>query len=256
MARRDSGHWYSTQETAWSLIALTNWLAESKEFETDYNFAVGLNGEKLAQGKASADNLNETTRLQVDFKDLLKDENNALVFSRGNGAGNLYYAAYLNATLPVEEVQPLDRGVSLSREYFTLEDPKKPIVEIKRGDLVRVRLTMVLPEAKRYLIIEDPLPAGLEALDASLATDTAVPSAYTAQDYKERGWGWWYFNHIERRDEKIVLSADYLPAGTYVYSYLARASSAGTFNVIPPTASEFYFPDVGGRGAGSLFTVK
>ena len=60
----------------------------------------------------------------------------------------------------------------------------------------------------------------------------------------------------ELRDEKVVLSADFLPAGTYVYTYLARASTAGTFNVIPPTASEFYFPDVGGRGAGSIFEVK
>ena len=33
------------------------------------------------------------------------------------------------------------------------------------------------------------------------------------------------------------------------------AQLAGTFKVIPPTGSEFYFPDVGGRGAGSLFEV-
>jgi cohesin domain-containing protein len=44
--------------------------------------------------------------------------------------------------------------------------------------------------------------------------------------------------------------------GTYVLAYRRRASTAGTFKVIPPTASEFYFPDVGGRGAGSLFEVK
>jgi hypothetical protein len=44
--------------------------------------------------------------------------------------------------------------------------------------------------------------------------------------------------------------------GTYVLAYHGRASTAETFKVIPPTASEFYFPDVGGRGAGSLFEVK
>jgi len=105
-------------------------------------------------------------------------------------------------------------------------------------------------------VVDDPLPAGLEAIDSTILTDTAVPSSYTMQDYNERGWGWWYFPHIELRDEKVVLSADYLPAGTYVYTYLARASTAGTFKVIPPTASEFYFPDVGGRGAGSVFEVN
>ncbi|MBI5841275.1 MAG: Ig-like domain-containing protein [Chloroflexi bacterium] len=256
MAHRDGGHWHSTQETAWTLIALTNWLVESKEFETSYQYAVGLNGESLEQGTASKDNLTETVKLQIELKDLLKDEVNYLVFARGEGTGNLYYTAYMNATLPVEEVQALDQGVSLSREYFTLDDSKHPITEIERGELVRVRLTVVVPAALHYIVIDDPLPAGFEAVDASLNTSVEVPLSYTREDYNERGWGWWYFYHKEFRDEKVVLSSDYLPAGTYVYTYLARASTAGTFKVIPPTASEFYFPDVGGRGAGSVFVVK
>jgi hypothetical protein len=32
--------------------------------------------------------------------------------------------------------------------------------------------------------------------------------------------------------------------------------TAGVFQVIPPTAQEFYFPEVYGRGDGSIFTVK
>ena len=114
----------------------------------------------------------------------------------------------------------------------------------------------MVPASVHYLVVDDPLPAGFEAVDSTLLTDTVVPTSYTMADYNERGWGWWYFSHIELRDEKVVLSADYLPAGTYVYTYLARASTAGTFKVIPPTASEFYFPEVGGRGAGSVFEVK
>lgn len=256
MAHRDNGHWYSTQETTWSLIALTNWLVTAKEFDTDYKFAVGLNGDLLEQGKSNRENLTDSTKLQVELKDLLQDQVNALVISRGEGTGNLYYSAYLTASLPVDKIQPLDQGMSLSREYFAIDDPKTPITEIERGELVKVRLTVVVPAAVHYVVVNDPLPAGLEAIDSTLAADTAVPSSYTAQDYKERGWGWWYFSHIELRDEKVVLSTDYLPAGTYVYTYIARASTSGTFNVIPPTASEFYFPDVGGRGAGSEFTVK
>ena len=181
------------------------------------------------------------------MKDLLKEAANYLVVSRGDGAGNLYYSAYLSAALPVEKIEPLDQGVKFSRQYFTLDDPQTPITEISRGDLVRVRLTVVLPSSMHYLVIDDPLPAGLEAIDSTILTDTAVPTSYTLTDYEERGWGWWYFTHIELRDEKVVLSADTLPAGTYVFTYLARASTAGTFKVIPPTASEFYFPDVGGQ---------
>jgi uncharacterized protein YfaS (alpha-2-macroglobulin family) len=256
MAHREGGHWASTQETAWTLIALTNWLTASKELEADYQYAVGLNGDVLEQGNATKENLTNTVKLQVELKDLLEDEINYLVFTRGEGEGNLYYTAYMSTSLPVESIQPLDQGVSLSREYFTLDDPKHPITEIERGELVRVRLTVVVPAAVHYIVIDDPLPAGLEAVDASLNTSMEVPSSYTREDYDERGWGWWYFYNQEIRDEKVTLSTDYLPAGTYVYTYLARASTAGTFKVIPPTASEFYFPDVGGRGAGSVFVVR
>jgi len=69
------------------------------------------------------------------------------------------------------------------------------------------------------------------------------------------GWGWWWFSNIEFRDEKVALYATYLPAGTYEYVYSIRAGLPGTYNVIPPTGYEFYFPEVYGRGAGSVFTV-
>jgi alpha-2-macroglobulin len=256
MAHRESGHWHTTQETAWSLIALTNWMSASGEYDTNYAYAIGLNGNRLEQGEATKANLTQPVALEVEVRQLLKEAANYLVFSRGEGAGNLYYSAYLSTSLPVEKIEPLDQGVSLSRQYFSLDDPKTPITETQRGNLVRVRLTVVVPAAVHYIVVDDPLPAGLEAIDSTILTDTVVPASYTKTDYEERGWGWWYFTHTELRDEKIVLSADYLPAGTYVFTYLARASTAGTFKVIPPTASEFYFPDVGGRGAGSLFKVK
>ena len=238
------------------MIALTNWLTASNEFQTNYPYAVGLNGNSIERGVANKDNLTQSVSLQIQLKDLLKDTANYLVFTRGNGTGNLYYTAYLSTNLAVASLPPLDQGVSLSRQYFTLTDSKHPIAQAQRGDLVKVRLTVVVPDDLHYIVINDPLPAGLEAIDASITTDTAVPTKYTVQDYNERGYGWWYFDHTELRDEKVILSADYLPAGTYVYTYLARASTAGKFNVIPPTASEFYFPDVGGRGAGSQFVVK
>jgi hypothetical protein len=108
------------------------------------------------------------------------------------------------------------------------------------------------------VLVEDPCPAGLEGVDQSLNTSTQAISPYEfdGDDFNRNGWGWWYFNHVEMRDEKLALSATELPAGTYVYTYLVRASTAGEFQVIPPTAQEFYFPEVYGRGEGSLFTVR
>jgi uncharacterized protein YfaS (alpha-2-macroglobulin family) len=256
MANRTSGHWASTQETAWTLMSLTNWLVNSKEFDTNYTYAVGLNGTLQKSATATKENLSSPLKLTFLQKDLLAQAANYLVVSRGAGPGNLYYTAYMSAALPVESIRPLDQGMAITRQYFRLDAPKTPITEIQRGELVRVRLTLVIPDAVHNIFVNDPLPAGLEAIDSSIKTDMKVPTSYSAQDYSERGWGWWYFDHTELRDEKVVLAAQYLPAGTYVYTYLARASSVGAFKVIPPTAAEFYFPDVAGRGAGSIFTVK
>ena len=222
MAHRDSGHWYTTQETAWSLIALTNWMSASNEYDTNYAYVVGLNGNVLNQGNATKDNLTQNVNLQVQMKDLLKDAANYLVFTRGDGTGNLYYTAYLSTELPVESIQPLDQGVSLSRQYFTLDNSKKPITDATRGDLVRVRLTVVVPAAMHYIVVDDPLPAGFEAVDSSILTDTAVPSSYTLKDYNERGWGWWYFSHVElKRREGRALGR--LPARRNVRVHLSGA---------------------------------
>jgi len=73
--------------------------------------------------------------------------------------------------------------------------------------------------------------------------------------YRWYGWGWWWFSHTEMRDEKVVLFANYLPRGTYEYTYLMRASVPGEFLVIPTLAYQMYFPEVFGRSDGGKFIV-
>ncbi|MBN1666205.1 MAG: hypothetical protein JW862_03930, partial [Anaerolineales bacterium] len=258
MVNRSEGHWATTQETAWSLIALTGWLTASGELHADYNWAVGLNGDRLADGVASSEQILDEWTVAVDLSQLLVDTVNRLTIGRDAGDGNLYYTAFLTLDLPVEQLQPLDRGLTINRQYYFPADRSNPISQAARGDLLLARLTLVVPHDLHYVIVRDPLPAGLEAVDSSLLTnpDVTAPEAYDLETQWRQGWGWWYFQHVEFRDEAVVLSADYLPAGTYVYTYLVRAGTAGEFRVIPPTAQEFYFPDVYGRGAGSLFTVQ
>ena len=58
------------------------------------------------------------------------------------------------------------------------------------------------------------------------------------------------------RDEKVVLFAEYLPRGSYEYTYLMRAGVAGEFYVTPTTAYAMYAPEVFGRSDGGRFTVQ
>lgn len=258
MSNRTNGHWQGTQETAWTLMALTNWMVESGELKANYHYAVGLNGEKLGGGTADASTLRDVTRLQVDIEKLLKDEANRLVFARDEGEGTLYYSAYLNLSLPVEQIKALDNGIIVTRSYYAENNLKKPVTEAKWGDRLYARITVVVPHDLHYVVIDDPLPAGLEAVDQSLMTSPQgdIPTQLGWNEFEKLGWGWWYFDHIEMHDERVTLSASYLPAGTYIYNYMVRAGTQGVYRVIPTTAYEFYFPEVYGRSDGSLFTVK
>jgi uncharacterized protein YfaS (alpha-2-macroglobulin family) len=258
MSSRTDGHWQSTQETAFTLMALTDWMVQSGELNANYAYAVQLNGKTLGQGQVNKDNLRTSQTLQVAVKDLLTGQANRLVFARNGQSGALYYTTHLTVYLPVEQVKALDQGILLTRRYYALSDLKTPVTQANLGQELQVVLTIVAPKGLSYVLVSDPLPAGLEGIDTSLKSSPTndIPPDYDWTRIGQDGWGWWYFPHVELRDEKVVLSADYLPGGTYTYTYRVRAMTAGVFQVIPPTAQEFYFPEVYGRGDGSIFTVK
>jgi hypothetical protein len=285
--RENGGYWETTQETAWAIIGLTDYMVATGELEGNYVWTVTVNGKGLGEGTVDQQNIDQTTKLRLEIGDLLSDALNRLAVERdplppptppvngggaGGGKGRLYYAAYLTYYKPVEEVKALDRGMIVSRQYF-LESPSAsegqgggPITEAKVGDVIQVKLTIIAPNDLHYLIVEDPFPAGTEGIDASLATTSIVGEqpeltrTDTLAGTGRRnpwggGYGWWWFSHSELRDEKAVLFATYLPKGTYEYTYSIRASVPGQFRVIPTHAAEMYFPEVFGRGDGGLFKV-
>lgn len=256
MIARTADHWETTQETAWATMSLTDWMVLSGELQPDYSYSAVLNGEQLTQGTATPQTILDSTSLVVQVADLLASGSNELVIGRTEGSGVLYYTAHLEAYLPVPEVEALNRGIIVERRY-TLADSDAVITSARVGDLIDVRLTIIAPNDLYYAVIEDPIPAGTEAINPNLSTEQQIGTqpAFTNDDPLSYGWGWWYFSNIEFRDQKVVLNATYLPAGTYEFKYSLRAGLPGVYNVIPATGQEFYTPEVYGRSAGSLFTV-
>jgi len=134
----------------------------------------------------------------------------------------------------------------------------EPVTAARVGDTLMVRLTIVAPNDLHYVIVEDPIPAGTDAIDPMLQTSPQIGTqpAFGPADPLQRGWGYWLFTTTEFRDDRVVLYAPYLPAGTYEFVYSVRAGLPGVFNVLPATGYEFYFPEVYGRSAGSTFTIE
>ncbi len=268
--REHGGHWQTTQENAWAIIGLTDWLAVSGDLAGNYAWKVSLNGDNLSNGQVSPANIANTMKLKIAVNRLLTDAVNRLSVERDPSAnsttaskGNLYYAAYLTYYKPVPEAKSVNRGIMVSRQYSLAKSGQftttaKAINEAKVGEVIQVTLNFVVPNDLHYVVVEDPLPAGAEAIDSSLAT-TSVMNSSPEMNRTDRTNPWgdsrWYFVNTELRDEKAVLFATFLPKGTYQYTYLIRAAVPGEYQVIPTHAEEMYFPEVFGNGDGGVFKV-
>ncbi len=133
---------------------------------------------------------------------------------------------------------------------------------------MRVTVTVIAPADRDYVVVEDMLPAGLEAIDPNLAT---VDPALKAQLENERQqanrpanldyyapWFRWYYNPWQQADvldNEVRLSTRTLAKGVYEFVYYARATTPGDYFVAPAHAEESFFPDVFGRSDSSRFTV-
>jgi uncharacterized protein YfaS (alpha-2-macroglobulin family) len=176
ISARTADAWETTQETAWTVMALTDWMVASDDLNAAYDFSVAVNGEALLDDVADGPT-DEDIRLQVDVAELLQDEINTLTVGRGAGAGNLYYTAFLEATLPVEDVEPASNGITVARQYAIQGADGQQNVSVESavvGDIVQVTLTIIAPEDLHYVIVEDPIPAGMEPIDPGLLTSTSI----------------------------------------------------------------------------------
>jgi len=266
MVARKDGIWETTQETAWSLIGLTDWMEASGELEGAYDYRAALNEGELYSGTASSETHLEPSSIVVPAERLDPEGENRLTVSRGGGPGTLYYTAHLSVRLPVEDVEPLNRGIIVQRQYVPADRPLDEIGpeldQVHVGDTIQVRLTIIAPHDLYYVVVEDPFPAGCEAVDTTLETSSLADLEPVLYRESERGgwpwfyaWWWRWYTRSELRDEKLALFVDYLPAGTYSYQYTLRATVPGAYHVLPTGAYEFYFPEVFGRSDGRLFTV-
>lgn len=248
--------WQSTQETAFALLGLDAYRRAQEREEPDLVGRVFLANELLGQarflGRGSL-----AREFSVEMKQLVQGGD--LVFQQA-GQGTLFYEArlrYARRQLPVE---PLENGFAVEKRMMSVQanpmsSPPSVVVDertMDRGAVVLVELTVVVPSRRRYVVIDDPLPAGLEAIDPNLTTSQASLSGLSS----DPGGGFSYAWHrSELRDDRVLYFVDDMPAGVYRYRYLARATTVGQFVTPPTRAMEMYQPEVYGRTGARTVTI-
>lgn len=255
MNARQAATWSSTQENAWAIIALTDWMAASGELEGAYTWNAALNGGTIGAGDVTAENLAKRVELTTAVADLLRDEANTLTLARDNDSGALYYTAHLRYNVDALAVQALDRGIVVDRTFRMADDEGNvsTVSSAAVGDVISVTVTVIAPTDLHQVRVDVPIPAGAEILD---------PNLNTMPQYDDNGnliqvsrWDQWNPTWLDYQNEKVSLFQTYLPAGTWMYTFQMRATVAGEFRVLPAYAEMMYFTETWGRSSGALFTV-
>ena len=262
-------HWENTQENLFCMQALADYADAYEKTAPAMHVAVTLGKDVLG-----AADFHAVSDAAVLLKHPLAKPASAEplpVAITPTGPGRLYYTvqlAYAPSTLP----SAINDGMEIHREYSVERDGKwqllKSPMQINRGELVRVDLYVSVPAAREFVVVDDPVPGGLEPVDRNLATSStrdvkaggfqAAGGAYwfNFDDWEDYGVQFWDFYHQELRHDSARFYADYLPGGHYHLSYSAQAIATGTFVVQPSKVEEMYDPDVFGLDASSVLQVN
>ncbi len=233
--RLNSGEWFSTQSTAWALLAVSR-LSAGQTPDKAMHFTANIAG---AQGK---DRMSQKQMVRLD---LLAPDGKKKVSIANTGQGVLYVRLVRTGIPVAGEEHPSSNGLAMDVRYETMDgraiDPGslsqgtdfQAVVNVQntgtRGDYQELALTQVFP-------------SGWEIRNSRLeGTETAQSnSPYQYQDI---------------RDDRVLTYFDLGARQTATYRVFLNASYTGRFHLPSTTCSAMYDNTVNARNGGRWVTV-
>jgi uncharacterized protein YfaS (alpha-2-macroglobulin family) len=252
--RKYGAYWQSTKETAVAIFGLTDYLKVSQELSPDYSIEVYVNGQQVITHQMTAADATKAQSFVFQRRGGEVPNGNEVKIVK-HGRGVLYMMTTLVTYTNDEDVAAQSsRQLRLTREYLRLrvvdgQDGQpawktEPISdELRSGDLIVSKL-YVEGAAGRYLMIEDPIPAGCEQIENVSGIDL---------NYSSTGWSDWYSSR-EFRDNRTVLFVNYFD-GKATYQYAMRVQVPGQFRIAPARVEQMYQPTVQSNTNNGRMTI-
>ncbi|MFW2333044.1 alpha-2-macroglobulin family protein [Ilumatobacter sp.] len=262
------GRWNNAHENAFVLVALDRYFDTFESVTPDFVARAWL-GDLYAAEVPFAGRTTDQVSTLVPMAEVLSVGDGTITLQK-DGEGRLYYRLGTRYAPTDLILDARDEGFVVDRVYEAVGDTTDVRREpdgtwvIAAGAEVRVRVTMVADARRTHVALIDPLPAGLEPLNPALAVSQTIPPPSTdeggegdiaAPFESSWWWGWNWFEHQNLRDDRAEAFSSLLPGGTYEYTYIARATTPGTFVVPPARAEEIYAPEVFGRSPSATVVI-
>ncbi|MEW6350296.1 MAG: MG2 domain-containing protein [Thermodesulfobacteriota bacterium] len=250
---KPEGRWYSTADTGWCLLALARYF-QPKEATSlkpvKCRVAVkGKGSQEVVISEVPADVELDPQALLDDGKIKLETGSDTLV----------NYSVSLKYPDIVTDPTKLSNGFTLHKKVENLNGKD----EIRVGDVLRITLEFQVPKSTtggrwgnvEYLVLEDPVPAGVVPINTELATEAKIGPQQQPQEREYTGFNDMHPTHFEFRDDGVRVFKNRVWTGGHKYSYLARVVSEGDFWMRGSRVSLMYDPDVFGKTTGRKVKV-
>ncbi|MFO0341047.1 MAG: alpha-2-macroglobulin family protein [Acidobacteriota bacterium] len=248
LRHKDQGsHWSSTKQTAMVIYGVIDYLKHSGELNPDLSVTVEHNNNVILERRIGAAEVRGGSDIVLKVPAAARNA----IRIRTTGKGRLYWGAQVRYYSQAENVRP---SLPLERTYYRLvptyngRETTYSLVplsgEIRPGDLIAARLR-VSARDERYVLIEDPIPAGME-----LVTKDG--------DYNLTGKPFWWSYHWEQReyrDNRVAFFRTRMNEKTEEFFYLMKAVHPGRFRVPPPRLVPMYQPAATATGKAERIEV-
>jgi hypothetical protein len=255
MNHRSEGYWWSsTKQTAMVIYGLTDYLRTANELKPNLTATVYVNGKAVLTRKI--DQALGLKQPDVKLEDNQLDPGVNHVRVEVSGEGRLYYSVrseYYSAEAKLEKTGSV--SLNLLRDYFKLvpsREGEKIVYDtvplngpVQAGDMLAVRLTVTGSEWK-YLMIEDPIPAGAEFIEHD--------NLYQIRNRPP--WWRYFFTRRELHDDRLAIFQTYFEKGQQQYFYLLKVVNPGVFQISPAKVGPMYQLDVSATSEARRLEVK
>ncbi len=240
LARNGGVWWESTEQTAMVLFGLVDYLAASHELNSDFVVDVLVDGRSAGQHHFTpADALSGANLVvDVDTRYIMAAGNDVQIVRR-SGSGRIYWSSrggYYSTEK--KDYQAGTLSLNLTRDYYKLQPQQKdgkivytlqPLNGTAQvGDVLAVH-EAISGSPMRYLLLEDPIPAGTEFIQ----NEESYPI-----DHRPGGWYGW-FTRREFHDDHAAFFADDFTGRQEIF-YLIRVVNPGTFQISPARVLPMY----------------
>ncbi|CCW36061.1 large extracellular alpha-helical protein [Chthonomonas calidirosea] len=233
LLRHADSYWMNTRDMALAIRFLGSYLLQKRMHSPTGTLAISVNGRLVAHVPISA---------QMPLRDvtvppgLLQLNKNTVELKLLEGSSPIFYTLEVRSVETTPNDLPLPPlklpGFQLTRNYYRLSDKGELIPTNDRfapNESILVRLSFVVPKDMSYVLMEDPLPAGLEVTERGTAD-------------VEGDWDYW-FSSMDIRDDRLTFFIRSLSKGKHVIDYHLRAQTAGRFTALPTRLQAMYDPD-------------